>query len=328
MRNVFVTGSAGFVGFQIALASLERGEKVVGIDNFNSYYDVKLKEQRSKILSGFAHYSEIRASIETEGVLSNILSKNKFDVVFHMAAQAGVRYSLEAPFLYTQSNIDGSLRLFEALRLYQPNTPCVAASSSSVYGRSKKMPFTESDAVDSPSSLYAATKRGMELIASSYAHLFGLRVACLRFFTVYGPWGRPDMALFSFVKSILNREKIELFNNGEMLRDFTFISDVVEACFAVDSYLSQSNSLKSASEGHFDVFNVGYGSPVHLKDFVFSIERALGVKADIEFKPFQPGDVHSTHADTSKLRAATGWSPRVSLDEGVARFVEWYRANA
>ncbi len=327
MRKVLVTGSAGFVGFHIALRCLQRGDAVRGVDNFNSYYSVSLKEKRSKILREFPDFSEVRASINADDILADLLKKDKFDSIFHMAAQAGVRYSLEAPYLYTQSNIDGSLKLFEALRMHQPSSNCIAASSSSVYGRSEQMPFRESDAADQPSSLYAATKRSMELIASSYVHLYGLRIACLRFFTVYGPWGRPDMALFKFVQAIQNRESLELFNSGEMKRDFTFVDDVVSACFSVEAFQSSAKLSPANDNGLFEIFNVGCGNPVEVKEFVRAIESSLGLKALIQNQPFQPGDVHATHADITKIQGMTGWRPKVSINEGIQHFVDWYRAH-
>jgi UDP-glucuronate 4-epimerase len=318
LASVLVTGSAGFIGSHLARRLLRAGLRVVGVDNLNDYYPVALKEARNALLRAEPGYEFVRADLADKSILRDLLARERFDTVFHLAAQAGVRYSLENPEVYLRSNVDATLNLLEAAR-FAPHPPhLMLASSSSVYGASTRYPYREDDPADRPLALYGATKRADELMGHAYAHLFGLRVTMLRFFTVYGPWGRPDMALFRFVEAILADREVELFNGGDMVRDFTYIDDIVDGVVALDA------ARKNGDQPAFDVFNLGAGQPRPLRDFLEAIETSLKRKARVKELPFQSGDVYKTHADTGKLQKLCGYSPRTSIRDGVARFVEWF----
>ncbi|MCL1955724.1 MAG: NAD-dependent epimerase [Fibromonadales bacterium] len=305
--NILVTGAAGFIGNAVAIALLQRGDKVVGLDNMNNYYSVELKEARLKRLD-----SEIyRIDICDKEKLASVFKDNKIDAVVHLAAQAGVRYSLENPQAYIDSNITGTLNIFECCKDFGVKN-IVFASSSSVYGDNAKIPFSTEDRTDNPVSLYAATKKSCELMAQTYSHLFGLNITGLRYFTVYGPWGRPDMAPMLFAKNILEGKPIKVFNNGNMKRDFTYIDDIVNGTISV---------LDICGNG---IFNIGRGEPVDLMRFIEILENELGKKAIKEFLPMQAGDVPVTWADTSALEKATGYRPKISLETGIKNFAEWY----
>ena len=311
--NILVTGGAGFIGFHVTKALLERGNNVVIIDNFNDYYDVKLKEARIKELGKNNNLDVIKADISDYDAINNIFKKHKFNKICHLAAQAGVRYSLENPFAYEKSNILGTLVTLEMARKHNIKD-FVFASSSSVYGNNKKIPFSENDNVDKPVSLYAATKKSSELLAYTYYHLYGLNCTGLRFFTVYGEFGRPDMALFKFVKNILEDKPIDVYNNENMKRDFTYISDI-------------TNGILAAIDNPFpyEIINLGNGKPIELSYFIECIENALGKKAIKNMLPMQSGDVRITHADIKKAEKLLSYKPKVKIEEGIKRFVEWYK---
>jgi len=317
--RLLVTGAAGFIGMHASKRLLERGHEVLGIDNLNPYYDPALKRawlDLQRPLPGFA-FEQI--DIADERALAAVFDARRFDVVLHLAAQAGVRYSLENPMAYVSSNVAGFLNILEGCRRSRIAHLCYA-SSSSVYGANTEMPFREEDRVDRPVSLYAATKRANELMAESYSASFGIPCTGLRFFTVYGPWGRPDMALFIFTRAILEGKPIRVFNGGDMLRDFTYIDDIAEAVAAI---LERPHPGTPGAR----LFNVGHGSPVKLMDFVHAVELALGKKAQIELAPMQQGDVQATYASTEKLKAEIGYVPSTPIETGVARFVAWYREH-
>ena len=309
---VLVTGAAGFIGFHCAKRLCEAGETVVGIDNVNSYYDPALKEARCAVLKAMKDFVFYKLDICDYEGLGEIFSRHCFDRICHLAAQAGVRYSITDPFAYQKSNNEGFLNLLECAR-HAAVENFVYASSSSVYGANTKLPFSESDRTDEPISLYAATKRSNELTARCYSHLFGIPMTGLRFFTVYGPWGRPDMALFKFTKAILAGEPIDVYNNGKMRRNFTYIDDVVQGVLlALDRPVP------------YEIYNVGNSRAEELMDFVREIEKNLGKKAVINYLPMQAGDVAATVADIEKLRKL-GYEPRTNIDKGVKAFVGWYR---
>ncbi len=307
MKKVLITGVAGFIGFHTAKKLLEKGFLIVGVDNLNDYYDVSLKKDRLAILKdyeGFVFY---------EKDISEGLDVEKTGGVIHLAAQAGVRYSLENPLAYEQANNKGTLQVFEYARK-NGIKKVVYASSSSVYGDCQEAPFKEDFKLDKPISLYAATKKYNELMAYTYHHLYGIKMTGLRFFTVYGPWGRPDMALFKFTKNILREKEIEVYNKGEMFRDFTYVDDIVSG--VIKSY---------EKDFQYEIFNLARGETVKLMDFIKAIEKATGKKAKISFKELQPGDVLRTDGDISKARRMLGYQPSISVDEGVKKFVEWYK---
>lgn len=309
--KILVTGGAGFIGSHLIERLLADGHQVVSVDSMNDYYDVSLKAARlSRFKDRIAHYE---MSIEDHEALARVMETEKPEAAIHLAAQAGVRYSLENPFVYGTSNVDGTLSVLEEAKRAGIRRLLIA-SSSSVYGETGVVPFREDDRADAPISIYAATKRADELLARTYHHLYGMEIACLRFFTVYGPYGRPDMALFSFSKKMLAGEPIDVFNNGEMKRDFTYVSDIVDGIVAA---LSAPLS--------FEIINLGYGRPVALMDFIRTLEKELGVSATLNYLPMQAGDVPVTYADTTKARELLGFSPKVGIEEGVKRFVEWYR---
>lgn len=319
-QTILVTGVAGFIGMHVARELLSRGHSVVGLDNLNDYYDVDLKKDRLARLEAYDRFFFSRLDLECCQGVEDVFAEYRPDSVIHLAAQAGVRYSLEHPFTYVDSNVTGQLSILEACRRF-PVSHLVFASSSSVYGANRKLPFSESDRVDHPVSLYAATKRAAELMAYSYARLYGIPTTGLRFFTVYGPWGRPDMAYFSFTRDILAGRTIRLFNFGDMKRDFTFISDVVEGVLAV---LGRA-AARDQDGVPFRIYNIGNDQPVSLGYFVEVLEKILGVTAVKEMCPMQAGDVLSTHADISALRTEFGFDPATGIEEGLATFVSWYR---
>jgi UDP-glucuronate 4-epimerase len=328
---ILVTGAAGFIGYHVARTLLDRGESVVGLDNLNSYYDVSLKEARLARLEG-GRFVFRRADVADTAAVSALFDEFRPRKVIHLAAQAGVRYSLINPHAYTEGNVKGFLNILEGCRQIGVQH-LVYASSSSVYGANERQPFSEKHNVDHPVSLYAATKKANELMAHTYAHLFGIPSTGLRFFTVYGPWGRPDMALFKFTRGILSGEPIPVFNEGQMIRDFTYIDDVVEGVLrvldhpaAADPAWTGSDPDPSTSNAPWRVYNIGNNQPVVLLDFIRVLEEALGQYATIEFLPLQPGDVLSTMADVSALERAVGFRPATPIHEGVAQFVEWYRS--
>lgn len=321
--RILVTGAAGFIGMHVAQRCLARGDVVVGFDNLNGYYDPQLKAARLKCLTQREGFQFVRGDVADLASLATVFSSGTFDVVIHLAAQAGVRYSLENPHEYATSNLVGFLNLLELCRKHRPKH-LVYASSSSVYGGNKEMPFSESHRVDNPVSLYAATKKSNELMAHTYSHLFGLPTTGLRFFTVYGPWGRPDMAYFLFTKAILGDEPIKVFNEGQMMRDFTYIDDIVDGVVAV----ADKAPTATDDQPPYKVFNIGNESPVKLGDFIHELEVALGKPAKKIHLPIQPGDVPATFADVSALREWTGLTPRgTPLHEGIGKFASWYRRH-
>lgn len=330
--RVLVTGAAGFIGFHVARRLLARGDSVVGFDVVNDYYDPAIKEARLGVLKGTnGDFTFVRENLADRDAVSRCFSEHRFDRVIHLAAQAGVRYSLENPHAYVESNLIGFTNILEGCR--HAEVPHLTyASTSSVYGANTKMPFSEHDGVDHPLQFYAATKRANELMAHSYSHLFRLPTTGLRFFTVYGPWGRPDMALFSFTKAILAGEPIKLFNNGNHIRDFTYVDDIAEGVIRASDKIAEpdpnwdsSNPDPATSNAPFRIFNIGNNDPTELTAYVEAIEEALGIKAVREFLPLQPGDVPNTYADVTTLEAAVGYRPGTPVKEGVRRFVEWYR---
>ncbi len=334
--KVLVTGVAGFIGFHAAKALMERGEEVVGFDSVNDYYDPFLKESRLKILLdtarvGKGRFAFIRENLADRSAVERCFENYTFDRVIHLAAQAGVRYSIANPHAYVESNLVAFTNILESCR--HAKVPHLTyASTSSVYGANTLMPFNEHQGVDHPLQFYAATKRANELMAHSYSHLFGLPTTGLRFFTVYGPWGRPDMALFLFTRNILEGKSISVFNNGRHTRDFTYIADIVEGVIRSSDQVATSNTLwmgdnpdPATSVAPFRIFNIGNSQPVQLLDYIEAIETALGKKAIKEMKPLQAGDVPDTFADTSELQRAVQYKPSTPVKEGVARFVSWYR---
>ena len=310
--KVLVTGAAGFIGMHCAQKLLERGDEVIGIDNLTPYYSVQLKKDRLARLT-HARFRFEQVDISDASALQSVFEKNRPDAVLHLAAQAGVRYSLENPQSYVQANLVGFANVLEACRHHRPRH-LVFASSSSVYGNNPNLPWSESHNVDHPVSLYAATKKANELMAHTYSHLYGLHATGLRFFTVYGPWGRPDMSAMLFASAIVQGKPIPVFNHGNMQRDFTYIDDIVEGTLRVLD-----------KPARYAVFNIGNHQPVTLLDYIAALERALGKEARLEMKPMQPGDVNATYADTSALRAAVGFAPSTPLDTGLARFAEWFK---
>ena len=331
MSQHLVTGAAGFIGFHLSMRLLARGETVVGLDNLNNYYCVELKRDRLKLLTEFDNFKFVEADLADQTTIDQVFRDYNFDRVVNLAAQAGVRYSLENPRAYTQSNIVGFLNILEACR--HAKTPHLTyASSSSVYGGGTKMPFCTSDCVDHPLSLYAATKKSNELMAHTYSHLYGLPTTGLRFFTVYGPWGRPDMALFLFTKAILEGRPIDVFNEGRMQRDFTYIDDIVEGVdrtseeiAAPDPNWNSSAPNPSTSAAPYRIYNIGNNDPVELSTFIETIEQALGIKAKRNLMPMQAGDVPATFADITALENAVGFRPSTSINVGIQKFVQWYR---
>ena len=330
--KILVTGAAGFIGMTTSLRLLARGDEVVGLDNLNDYYEVSLKENRLKRLTALPGFRFVKLDVGDRAGMEKLFAEEKFDKVIHLAAQAGVRYSIQNPHAYVDSNLVGFINVLEGCRHNQVQH-LVYASSSSVYGGNTRMPFSEHDSVDHPVSLYAATKKANELMAHTYSHLYGLPTTGLRFFTVYGPWGRPDMALFLFTKAILEGRPIDVFNHGRMKRDFTFIDDIVQGVIRTMDRVAEPDPAYNAdlpdpgrSNVPFRVFNIGNNNPVELMAFIEAIEDAVGVKAEKNFMPLQDGDVPATYANTDELNAWTGFKPETPVREGVGRFVEWYRS--
>lgn len=344
--KILITGTAGFIGFHLAKKMIEAGHEVLGYDNINDYYDVRLKYARldetgidqnviteCKLIQStkFKNYSFVKGNLENTSFLETIFSKFRPDYVCNLAAQAGVRYSLQNPSAYLNSNITGFLNILEMCRKY-PVKHLVYASSSSVYGLNKKMPLSVSDNVDHPISLYAASKKSNELMAHTYSYLFGIPTTGLRFFTVYGPWGRPDMALFIFTKNIMEDRPIEVFNNGNMIRDFTFVDDITEGISRVLIRPAEPNKKweglrpdPATSIAPYRIYNIGNSSPVKLLDYIEAIEKALGKKAEKKMMPMQPGDVPATHADVSHLEKDVQYKPKTQIEDGIGKFIKWYR---
>ena len=334
MSKILVTGVAGFIGFHVSKKLIDLGFEVYGIDNLNAYYDVRLKLDRLKELGIdtqselFMRQQEVKSGsnesfrfsqmdLVDEHRLDHLFLKEKFDAVINLAAQAGVRYSIENPKAYIQANVVGFMNILEACRSNQIKH-LIYASSSSVYGNQQKVPFSEKDRVDHPISLYAATKKSNELMAHVYSHLYGLKTTGLRFFTVYGPWGRPDMAPFLFTKAILNETPIKVFNNGDLMRDFTYIEDIVKGIIEV--------LITDKIQENYNIYNIGNNTPVKLLDFIQAVELACNKKAQLDFYPMQDGDVYQTFADIEDLKAVTGYIPKVKINEGIQEFVNWYKA--
>ncbi len=329
--TVLVTGAAGFIGSYVAHRLLDRGDRVLGIDSLNDYYDPSLKRARLERLRARGGFEFQQLDLSDRTSTEKLFASARPQRVVHLAAQPGVRYSLTHPFAYVDSNLHGFMTVLEGCR-HNGVEHLVYASSSSVYGGNERQPFSEHDNVDHPVSLYAATKKANELMAHTYAHLYRFPCTGLRFFTVYGPWGRPDMAYFSFTKAILAGKPIPVFNEGKMVRDFTYIDDIVEGVIRVldrpavpDESFDGKDPDPATSNAPYRLFNIGNNRPVPLLDFIHTLERHLGVEAKLEMLPMQPGDVVSTMADVSELEKATGYRPSTSIDEGIARFVEWYR---
>jgi len=329
--SVLVTGAAGFIGFHLSRRLIAEGVEIVGLDNLNDYYDVNLKKDRLAILSQAQNFTFVELDLVDTSGMEKLFQKYSFQRVVNLAAQAGVRYSLENPKAYVDSNLSGFLNILEGCR-HNRVEHLVYASSSSVYGLNNRMPFSVHDNVDHPLSLYAASKKANELMAHSYSHLYGMPVTGLRFFTVYGPWGRPDMALFLFTKAILAGEPIKVFNQGKMKRDFTYVDDIVEGIVRLLPTIPQSNPDwdgaapdPGSSPAPYRLYNIGNHSPVKLLDFIALIEKALGQKAQKELLPMQPGDVPATYADVEALSQAVGFSPDTPLEKGISDFVQWYR---
>ncbi len=319
---ILVTGAAGFIGFHTSLKLLENGKTVVGIDNLNDYYDVTLKQDRIKVLEKFEGFTFIKAEISDKAQMEKIWeSQGPFTKVVHLAAQAGVRYSIENPYAYITSNCMGHLTVLEMCRHTKDFEHLVYASSSSVYGGNEKLPYSVNDNVDQPISLYAATKRSDELMSHSYAHLYNMPQTGMRFFTVYGPWGRPDMALFIFTKAIVEGRKLPVFNNGNMKRDFTYIDDIISGVLAALDNPPPKGEGKAPSR----VLNIGNTRSEKLMDFIHIIEEQLGKKAEIEFLPMQAGDIAETFADVEETTRLTGFKPKTTINEGVPKFVQWFK---
>lgn len=320
--TILVTGAAGFIGFHVSRMLLDRGELVIGVDDLNNYYDVSLKKARLAILQEYQRFSFLLLDIADRGEVSKMMAKHgHIDRVVHMAAQAGVRHSVIDPYIYTHSNVEGHLVLLEALRRLERVRHFVYASSSSVYGGNSSLPFSVADRTDMPLSLYGATKKSMELISHAYAHLYGLPQTGLRFFTVYGPWGRPDMAAFIFVRNILSGQPIHVFNGGDMKRDFTYIDDIANGVLQC----LDSPPPPVGNDAPCRLYNIGNSRSENLMDFIAVIEKTLGMKAEIEFRPMQLGDVKETYADIAAARRDFGYEPATSINEGIPRFIEWYR---
>ena len=338
-KILLITGSAGFIGMHVALRAVSEGYKVIGIDDLNGYYDVSLKLSRlenqgidskeiypGRLLWGESGIGFVQGGVEDQNLINRLFSEFNFNKVVHLAAQAGVRYSIDNPQVYIRSNIDGFFNIIEACRNAKIEH-LIYASSSSVYGLNKEVPFKVTDNVDHPISLYAATKKSNELMAHTYSHLFGIPTTGLRFFTVYGPWSRPDMALFKFTRNILNDKPIDIYNHGNMSRDFTYIDDIVEGVVRIMEKPPAQRSVDddpSCSIAPYRICNIGRNEPVKLESFIDAIENATGKKAIRNYMPVQAGDVHQTYADVSALQQLIGYSPQVSVTEGVAKFVEWY----
>lgn len=346
-RKILVTGAAGFIGSYVSKYLLYRGDEVIGLDNINNYYDVNLKYGRLATLGinqesvdwykfvqseKFENFRFVRMNLEDRQAMQMLFANEHFDIVVNLAAQAGVRYSIENPYAYVESNVNGFLNVLEGCRHY-PVKHLVYASSSSVYGLNGRVPFSEKDSIAHPVSLYAATKKSNELMAHTYSHLYGIPSTGLRFFTVYGPWGRPDMSPFLFADAILHNRPIKVFNNGDMLRDFTYIDDIVEGVVRVIDHVPTSNAAWNANKpdpgssiAPYKIYNIGNSHPIKLMDFIQAIEEAIGHPAEKIYLPMQPGDVYQTNADTTSLQMDLGFKPGKSIREGVKETIDWYRS--
>lgn len=327
MKTALVTGAAGFIGYHLSRLLLAEGFRVVGLDNHNDYYDSRLKADRESLLKRHPHYLAVRGSVETAGLLADLMAGEKPQVVVHLAAQAGVRYSIDNPRAYVESNLLGTFELLEAARAHKPDH-LLLASTSSVYGANTEMPYRETNKVDTQVSFYAATKKSNETMAHAYAHLFGIPTTMFRFFTVYGPWGRPDMAPYLFTSAILEGRSIKVFNHGNMRRDFTYVDDLVRGIRLLIDAPPTGSTVDDDSlspVGPWRVVNIGNGQPVPLLDFIAAIEAATGQEAQKVLLPMQPGDVVATWADNSLLRRLTGYAPRTSIDEGLRAYVDWFK---
>jgi len=318
-KTILVTGAAGFIGFHLSKKLLEQGNKVIGFDNLNDYYDVSLKNKRLEILNRFNRFTFVKGDLAKENQVIRVFEDHKPEIVVNLAAQAGVRYSIENPKVYIESNINGFFNILEACRKF-PVEQLIYASSSSVYGNQEKVPFSISDPVDNPISLYAATKKSNELMAYTYSQLYKIPTTGLRFFTVYGPYGRPDMAYFGFTEKILKGETIKVYNNGDMYRDFTYIDDIINAIEKI-IFTASTNSTGT----FYRLYNIGNNKPVNLLYFVETLGKAIGFEPKIDFHPLQPGDVYQTYADVSELMRDFGFKPKTSIEEGLEKFVEWYK---
>ena len=327
--KIFISGSSGFIGFHVAKKYLDKGFKVHGIDAMNNYYDVNLKKSRLKVLKRYKNFSFTKGSIENQKNLNICVKKFKPAIIIHLAAQAGVRYSIKNPKIYLDSNIVGSFNIFEAAKKFKVKH-LILGSSSSVYGANKKIPFSEFDKADNQVSFYAATKKSMENLAHSYSSLWKLPITILRFFTVYGPWGRPDMAYFKFTKNILDKKKIEIYNKGKMYRDYTYIDDVVDGIFKLTNKVPNLSSKKKYKKDTLSevapirVLNIGNTKKVLLLDFIKTLEKELGIKALKKLMPMQKGDVYKTHSDTNLLERISGYNPKTGYQKGIKSFVNWY----
>jgi len=329
--NFLVTGAAGFIGFHVSQRLLAAGHQVVGIDNLNDYYDVNLKHARLNLIKADPGFTFIEMDLADRDAMASLFEQQKFQRVIHLGAQAGVRYSIENPHAYADSNLTGHLNILEGCRHHKIEH-LLYASSSSVYGLNRKMPFSTEDSVDHPVSLYAATKKANELMSHTYSHLYQLPTTGLRFFTVYGPWGRPDMALFKFTRAMIAGEAIDVYNQGQMKRDFTYIDDIAEAIVRLQDVIPQQDDnwtvetgSPATSSAPYRVYNIGNSQPVTLMNYIEAIEKALGITARKNLMPMQPGDVLETSADTEALFKAIGFKPQTGVEEGVKNFVEWYR---
>ncbi|AFZ53257.1 NAD-dependent epimerase [Cyanobacterium aponinum] len=324
METILITGSSGFIGFHLSQRLLNDGYSVIGIDNMNDYYDVSLKQARLEILKQHHNFQFFLLDLVDRISIMNLFKENKITTVVNLAAQAGVRYSLENPHAYVDSNLIGFVNILEACRHHNIQH-LVYASSSSVYGANKKIPFSTQDNVDNPVSLYAATKKANELMAHTYSHLYNIPTTGLRFFTVYGTYGRPDMAYFIFTKNILEGKKIKVFNYGDMQRDFTYIDDIIEGVVRVMKQIPTPQTDNPNSKAPYRLYNIGNNKPVKLIDFITTIEKSLGVTAEKEFLPIQPGDVPITYADVDDLYKSVGFKPSTPIEKGIDEFVKWYR---
>lgn len=329
--NFLVTGAAGFIGFHVSQRLLAAGHQVVGIDNLNDYYDVNLKHARLNLIKADPGFTFIEMDLADRDAMASLFDQQKFQRVIHLGAQAGVRYSIENPHAYADSNLTGHLNILEGCRHHKIEH-LLYASSSSVYGLNRKMPFSTEDSVDHPVSLYAATKKANELMSHTYSHLYQLPTTGLRFFTVYGPWGRPDMALFKFTRAMIAGEAIDVYNQGQMKRDFTYIDDIAEAIVRLQDVIPQQDDnwtvetgSPATSSAPYRVYNIGNSQPVTLMNYIEAIEKALGITAKKNLMPMQPGDVLETSADTEALFKAIGFKPQTGVEEGVKKFVDWYR---
>jgi len=327
--KIFITGSSGFIGFHLCKKLLDKGHNVCGYDSMNTYYDIRLKKARYEILNEYKKFSFVKGKVENQKILSKLILKFKPRVIIHLAAQAGVRYSIENPKVYLDSNIVGTFNIIEAAKKIKVKHLLIA-SSSSVYGANKNLPFKEIDKTETQLSIYAATKKSTESIAHSYSHIWKVPTTVLRFFTVYGPWGRPDMALFKFTKGILNKKKIDIYNQGKMYRDFTYIDDIVDGVCLLINKAPNLNRVKKftndslSSVAPFRILNIGNTQKIYLLDFINALEKEIGLKALRNYKPMQKGDVLMTLSDTSLLKKLTGYKPKTNYKVGIKKFLDWY----